>query len=188
MLSFFSLGLPSTSTTTSPTTTLLPASLPTTASVGALLLNRSQDLEPDAGTANLSTPFLGAVLGTNCQPDTTANGSTSWVVDGLPGGGYPRCYTAVTPTNYTRKLPVVIFLVGIGGPVDGVCGPCCDDEDDVHSFTDLATNVSKTGGFAVVCPEPLRFTGSSDGKVWASYMWVVAEGLERPAIRSEVRF
>jgi hypothetical protein len=155
-----SLGLYSTQSTT-----LQPAySLSATASGGALLLRRSPDLEADAGTANLSMPFLGAVLGTNCTNDTKATGSQSWVVDGLPGGGYPRCYTAVTPATITSstKLPVLIYLTGVGLNIKSICGPCCDDEDDVVVFADLMNDGNKSRGFAMICPEPLLFGGLDD--------------------------
>ena len=93
-------------------------------------------------------------------------------MDGLPGGGFPRCYTALKPVSYTcAKLPVVIYLSGIGQTIAGRCGPCCDDTDDVHAFADLVTNTSKTGGFAMICPHALWFKGSADGQVWPSAMW-----------------
>ena len=163
------LGVPSTQTTT-----LQPAySLSATASGGALLLSRSLDQEADAGTANLSAANLGAVLGTNCTADSRAPGSTSWVVDGLPGGGYPRCYTAVTPaTNTGSKLPILIFLTGIGLNIRSMCGPCCDDEDGVNVFADLLTDGNKTRGFAMICPEPLLFGGvDDDGSADGQGLW-----------------
>jgi hypothetical protein len=93
-------------------------------------------------------------------------------VDGLPGGGFPRCYTALKPVSYTcAKLPVVIYLSGIGQTIAGRCGPCCDDTDDVHAFADLVADTSKTGGFAMICPHALWFKGSADGQVWPSAMW-----------------
>ena len=169
----FTLGAPGV-----PKTALQPASQPAPqpASQSApLQLARSPAQEVDAKTAIPSTSFLGPVLSSNCQPDNYPKNSTSWVVNNLPGGGYPRCYTAVQPQQHTRQLPVVIFLTGIGGGGDR-CGPCCDDAENVESFGDLATNVPKTGGFALVCPEPLRFKGSGDPNgVWSAEMWDIPQ-------------
>ncbi|KAL3910364.1 MAG: hypothetical protein SGPRY_009085, partial [Prymnesium sp.] len=137
-----------------------------------LKLARRAWMEPDARTARRSTAFLGPVLPSNCKPDHQPSNSVSWVVNGLPGGGYSRCYSAVAPKVHTRRLPVVIWLTGVGG--DGErCGTCCNDEDGNDSFGSLATNVSFTGGFALVCPEPLRFNGS--GHVWHSEMWDIPQ-------------
>eukprot|EP00966_Prymnesium_polylepis_P305168 7052027-Prymnesium_polylepis.1 len=153
----------------------VPTALLPSQEVAPLRLARTAGLEPDANTSVNSSAFLGPVLSTNCVVDTSVVNGTSWVVDNLPGGGHPRCYTAVAPQQPARKLPVVLWLTGIGGG-NGRCGPCCDDANNVSSFGDLAANSDKTGGFALVCPEPLRFKGDSDPNgVWHSEMWDIPQ-------------
>jgi hypothetical protein len=76
-LAHLALGLPSTQTTT-----LQPAYLPTritslAAASSLPLLTRTSDQEADAGTANLSVAFLGAVEAAACQPVTITNDSTT---------------------------------------------------------------------------------------------------------------
>ena len=136
-------------------------------------LGRISSSEPDAGTAQRSTEFLGAILEPACYIEPNVDNASIWVVSGLPTSGYPRCFSAVMPAKPRRKLPVVIWFSGIGGDTYG-CGPPGDDSK--VPLAELAADKhGVTGGFVLVCPQALRFNGTNGTEglsaVWHSQMW-----------------
>jgi len=156
-------------------------------------LGRSSDESFAHKTALRSVRFLGKIKPPACVKDTSPFVKSSWrrwVVNDLPGGGFPRCYSAVAPARPKRKLPVVIWFDGVGCSL-GRVGPEDDRRKGTKSMAELAVdakprswcrNTTKcspwgTGGFALVAPEPLRFAGGTKAHKHTTCMWDIPQPL-----------